>query len=37
MSRFDKVIGYATIKEQMNMALDVMIEPEKYKKLGITP
>ena len=36
MSRFDKVIGYAAIKEQMNMALDAMYEPEKYKKLGVT-
>lgn len=36
MSRFDKVIGYAAIKEQMNMALDAIYEPEKYKKLGVT-
>ena len=36
MSRFDKIIGYGAIKEQMNMALDAMLEPEKYKKLGVT-
>ncbi len=36
MSRFDKIIGYGAIKEQMNMALDAMLDPEKYKKLGVT-
>ena len=29
MSRFDKIIGYGAIKEQMNMAMDAMLEPEK--------
>ena len=28
MSRFDMIIGYGAIKEQMNMALDAMLEPE---------
>ena len=36
MSRFEKVIGYGAVKEQMNIALDAMLEPEKYQKLGVT-
>ena len=36
MSRFEKIIGYGAVKEQLNMALDAMLDPEKYKKLGVT-
>lgn len=36
MSRFEKIIGYGAVKEQLNMALDAMLDPEKYKRLGVT-
>ncbi|SEA17112.1 cell division protease FtsH [Oribacterium sp. KHPX15] len=36
MARFEKVIGFEAIKEQLNMALDAMLDVEKYRKLGVT-
>ena len=36
MGRFENVIGYEAVKEQLNMALDAMLEVEKYRKLGVT-
>ncbi len=36
MGRFENVIGYDAVKEQLNMALDAMLDAEKYKKLGVT-
>ncbi|MBO4616170.1 MAG: AAA family ATPase [Lachnospiraceae bacterium] len=35
MSRFEKIIGYGAVKEELSMALDAMLDPEKYKKLGV--
>ncbi len=36
MGRFENVIGYAVVKEKLNMALDAMLDSEKYRKLGVT-
>ena len=36
MGRFENVIGYEAVKEQLNMALDAMLDSEKYRKLGVT-
>lgn len=35
MGRFEKIIGYEAIKEELSIALDVMQNPEKYRKLGV--
>ena len=36
MSEFDKVIGYDDIKAELKRFCDVLKNPEKYKKLGVT-
>lgn len=36
MGRFEKIIGYEAIKDQLNMALDAMLDEEKYRKLGVS-
>lgn len=36
MKEFDKIIGYADIKKELNKLCDIMVNPEKYKKLGVT-
>ncbi|MDD3999273.1 MAG: ATP-binding protein [Bacilli bacterium] len=35
MKEFDKVIGYKSIKIELERICDWMINPEKYKKLGV--
>lgn len=36
MSAFEKVIGYKDIKNELKRICDVMKNPEKYLKLGVT-
>ena len=36
MSAFDKVIGYEAIKSELMRLCDVLKNPDKYKKLGVT-
>ncbi|MCR5104880.1 MAG: AAA family ATPase [Eubacterium sp.] len=36
MSEFDKIIGYEDIKAELSRFADVLKEPEKYSKLGVT-
>lgn len=35
MNAMDKVIGYDKIKDEMNRILDVLKNPDKYRKLGV--
>lgn len=36
MSAFDRIIGYAAVKAEMERFCDVLKNPDKYKKLGVT-
>ena len=36
MNAFDKVIGYEAIKSELMRLCDVLKNPDKYKKLGVT-
>lgn len=36
MSEFDRIIGYENIKAELKRFADVLKEPEKYTKLGVT-
>jgi len=36
MNAFDKIIGYAAVKAEMERFCDVLKKPDKYKKLGVT-
>lgn len=36
MDHFEDVKGYKEIKTELEFILDIMISPEKYKKLGVT-
>lgn len=36
MSEFDRVIGYEDIKVELRRICDVLVEPEKYRRLGAT-
>lgn len=36
MNAYDKVIGYEEIKEELNRISDVIRNPDKYRKLGVT-
>lgn len=36
MSEFDKVIGYEDVKMELKRFCDVLRNPEKYRKLGVT-
>ena len=36
MSAFDKVIGYESIKKELIRFCDVLKNPERYRKLGVT-
>ena len=35
MKEFDKVIGYASVKRELEMICDVLRNPEKYARLGV--
>ena len=34
---FDKVIGYADLKKELEMMVDTITHPEKYKDLDVVP
>jgi len=36
MKEFNKVIGYEPIKKELERIVDMMVNPEYYKKLGVT-
>lgn len=36
MDEFEKIIGYADIKRELKNICDIMVNPEKYKRLGVT-
>jgi cell division protease FtsH len=36
MKYFDKVIGYDDIKNELNMVCDILNDPDKYVKLGVS-
>lgn len=36
MGKFERVIGYEAVKEKLSMALDVMRNAEKYRRLGVS-
>ena len=36
MSAFDKIIGYKAVKLELQRFCDVLRNPEKYRKLGVS-
>lgn len=36
MEHFDKIIGYVDIKQELESIVDIMLHPDKYKKLGVS-
>ena len=36
MRELDKVIGYESIKNELYRIIDIILDPEKYKKLGVS-
>ena len=37
MSAFDKIIGYQSVKEELERLCDIIKRKEKYRALGVTP